>query len=329
MMSLLAYLGIYMGLLQGFDSPAPTPSFVLPGQALPEALFDLREMDLHLHAGLEREVELKEWIDLAVADGRRVLLLLDHLELYRKTPEQHAAWAKEHGFKLWYPTGEEGHRALMADFDKAAAERKDVLIFKGWEVGENELDERLEAGPLAKAEVIGFHISPNHNGEPPSGRTLLKRIRQIKEAQKQFPVPMIIFHPFSMRLEHIQQRAQDQGRNPASLTTEECRFFKENEQQEVIRQLRGSSIYIEMSRGTEAYWDNPVMREALIADIKSLAEAGVQFTVSTDSHSVRAAEKPFTPERYCAPCGITPQNTNTIVRELLALKAKRSLAGAL
>ncbi|MGH9661249.1 MAG: hypothetical protein ACRD96_22060, partial [Bryobacteraceae bacterium] len=44
--------------------------------------FGLREMDFHLHAGMERPVALDEWIDLAVADGRRVMLLLDHIELY-------------------------------------------------------------------------------------------------------------------------------------------------------------------------------------------------------------------------------------------------------
>ena len=35
--------------------------------------------------------------------------------------------------------------------------------------------------------------------------------------------------------------------------------------------------------------------------------------------------KPFDPKLYCEPCGITPQNTNTLVRELLAIRAKRSV----
>ena len=298
----------------------------LPGIALPDALFDLREMDMHLHAGLEREVGLNEWLDLAAADGRKVIVLLDHLELYRMTPKEYDAWIGEHKSSPYYPMGAAGHNALMADFDKAAAERKDLIIFKGWEVGEDELDEGLDAEPLKMADVIGFHISPNHRGEAPSGRTLLKRIAQIKKAQEQFPVPMVLFHPFSMRLEHLQRKAQEAGRTIESLSVEECRFFKEAEQEQVIRDLRGTSIYIEMSLGTAGYWDFPRMREALIADIKPLAEAGVPFTVSTDGHSVKAAQKPFTPERYCAPCGITPAHANTLVRELLALKAKRALA---
>jgi hypothetical protein len=55
------------------------PVFQLPGQDLAAGLFGLRELDLHLHAGMERPADLKAWIDLAVADGRKVILLLDQL----------------------------------------------------------------------------------------------------------------------------------------------------------------------------------------------------------------------------------------------------------
>jgi len=62
--------------------PSPPPSFATtarPGLALAPGLFRLREMDMHLHAGMERRVPLEEWIDIAVAGGRRVVLVLDHL----------------------------------------------------------------------------------------------------------------------------------------------------------------------------------------------------------------------------------------------------------
>ena len=53
------------------------------GTGLPSAMFELREMDMHIHAGKEREIPLDQWIDLSVKDGRKVMVLLDHLELYR------------------------------------------------------------------------------------------------------------------------------------------------------------------------------------------------------------------------------------------------------
>ncbi|MCI0622863.1 MAG: hypothetical protein L0387_14610 [Acidobacteria bacterium] len=281
-------------------------------------------MDFHLHAGLERPTDLERWIDIAAADGRRVLLLLDHLELYRRTAEQYEAWRTKGGFHARYPIAGEGHRALFADFD-SAAQRKDVLVFKGWEIGEDELDSPLELAPMMPAEVIGWHIAPRNGSTPPNGQTLLKRVRQIRELQKRLPIPMIVFHPFPMRIENLQRTARSLGRDLRTIKREDYRFFGPGEQEELIRLLRGTSIYIEMSRDTEQYFDDPACREALIADVVPLAKAGVQFTISTDNHHLRAAKKPFAPDHYCVPLEVTPTNTNTIVRELIALRTRRSL----
>lgn len=280
-------------------------------------LFVLREMDMHLHAGLEREIALAPWIDVSVADGRKVLVLLDHLELYRMSEREYADWSRDHGGRRWYPMKDEGHRALMADFDRIAA-RKDLVVFKGWEISESELDEGLEETPMRLADVIGWHISPNHRGEAPDGASLLKRIAQIKQVQARFPVPMILFHPFTMRIEHIQRAAQKAGRDMKTISVQEYRFFNGDAQERVIRELRGSSIYVEMSSATVAYWNDPVVREALIADIKPLAEGGVHFTVSTDAHVSANLREPFDPDGYCVPCGISRENANAIVRDLLA-----------
>src|SRR5438105_1250451 len=126
---------------------------VCAGQdALESGRFRLREMDLHLHSGMERPVALDKWLDLAVADGRRVFLLLDHLELYRKTPQAYELWRSQGGFEARYPVGPAGHKALFADFD-TAARRTDVLIFKGWEVSETELDTGLELAPMRMADA--------------------------------------------------------------------------------------------------------------------------------------------------------------------------------
>jgi hypothetical protein len=242
-------------------------------QPLLEALFGLREMDMHLHAGLERDTDMNAWLNLAVADGRRVFVLLDHLELYRRPG-----------------CGPAAHKALMAEFD-AAARRPGILVFKGWEVYEGELDTGLEPEPLRMAEVIGFHISPNNGRKAPDGAALIRRVRQIKEAQKQFPVPMIVFHPFTMRLENLQRAGK-------AHTVAEYRFFQPGEQRELIELLKGGSVYIEISNSTARYFADPACRQALIEDIRPLAEAGVQFTVSTDNHSTASAKTPFRPEQY-------------------------------
>ncbi len=298
-------------------------AFWVCGASADAPVLALHEMDMHLHAGLERRLPMNEWLDLAAAQGRKAVLLLDHLELYRQTPDEYVRWAAKDHLKPWYAMGAEGHRQLFADFDQAAAGRKDLLIFRGWEIAEFELDEGLETAPMALAEVIGWHISPHHQEKAPDGRLLLRRIEQVKNVQKQFPVPMILFHPFSMRLEHLDRKAKKAGKDLASLPPETLRFFTPAEQNEVIRVLKNTSIYIEMPLDVVAYWDIPAAREAIIADVKPLADAGVKFTVSTDAHGIGDQTRPFQPERYCEPCGITPDNANALLRELLARRAKQ------
>lgn len=294
----------------------------LPGSGLSQGLFSLREMDLHLHAGMERPVDLDKWVNLAAQDGRRVIVLLDHLELYRKTPEEYAAWRAEKKFSAEYPVGEAGHAALMADFSAVAARHPELTIFKGWEVSETELDEGSEPEALHRADMIGWHISPRNGGTAPDGQHLLKRARQVLAIQQDYPVPMVLFHPFTMRLENLQRTAEKAGQDKSSLTVEEYRFFQPGEQKELASLLRGSSVYVEISSATTQYWEDPICREALIADIRPLAQLGVQFIVSTDNHGLSSAEKPFQPETYCEAFSVTPLNTNAMVRELLAIRAK-------
>lgn len=300
--------------------PALPESSVSSTESARPVLFKLHEMDMHLHAGLERPAPLDEWIDLAVADGRKVILVLDHRELYDMTPKEFDGWIAENKFPRWYPTGREGQTALMDDLGSLRT-RKDVITFRGWEIWEGELDEGLDREAMRLAEVIGWHISSN--GDPaPCGKMLLKRVRQIAEVQKEFPVPMIVFHPFTAHVSRVQREAKEKGKEISSLTVEDYRFFQPGEQQELVTLLRDKSIYIEISRGQSRCMELPAIREALIADIKPLAEGGVQFTVSTDAHGVPELQLHFDPATYCEAIGVTPENANGLVRELLDRRAK-------
>ncbi|NUM56191.1 MAG: hypothetical protein HUU46_21330 [Candidatus Hydrogenedentes bacterium] len=272
---------------------------------------------MHLHCGLERPAALDQWIDIAARDGRKVIVMLDHLELYRKTPEEYDAWLAEKKFPRWYPMGEEGHRAFNAELDAIIAARPDLHLFKGWEIYEGELDTGIEEAPMRMADVIGWHISPNNGREAPNGQTLIQRARQVKELQKRFPIPMILFHPFTMRIENLQRTAQASGRDPKTITVQEYRFFQPGEQEELARILKGSAIYIEIAKATSVMQLDSVVREAFIQDIKPLADLGVRFTVSTDNHYMIHTQSKFQPGIYCPELGVTPENTNTIVQELL------------
>ncbi len=291
--------------------------------ALPAlAQYQLREMDLHLHAGLELETSLDRWLDLAAADGRRVVVLLDHLELYRKSPEEYRDWLLQRpAFVTRYPMGPAGHQALLRDFAKAK-ERRDLTVFTAWEVSEDELDTGTQMDALALVDLVGWHISPRNGKEAPNGRHLIRRARQLRDLQQQLPVPMILFHPFTMRVENLERTAQREGRPISSITTAQYRFFQPGEQRELAELLRGRSIYVEIARESAHCMENPACREAMLADVKTLAEMGVRFTVSTDAHGPRHAQLPFRPESYCAPLGVTPSNANALVQELLARRTR-------
>lgn len=305
-------------------SPVQVPP--VPGTGLDEALFELSEIDLHLHSGMERPMPLSDWLDLAVADGRKIVALMDHLELYRKSPEEYEQWRAEEGVQTRYAVGSEGHHQLIEDWSQAAAERDDLIIFKGWEIYEGELDIGLEYEAMRLVDVIGWHISAHDWGPPaPDGQHLLRRVEQIKAVQQEIPIPMIVFHPFYPRLSHIQQVAAGEGRDIAEISLSEYQYFHGDEQRRLAEALEGQSIYLEISHTITSYWEDPTCREALIAAIRPLAKLGVQFTVSTDAHGVRDAKHSFRPETYCEVLGCTPANTNTILRELLAQKTLKSI----
>jgi hypothetical protein len=81
----------------------------------------------------------------------------------------------------------------------------------------------------------------------------------------------------------VLRAARERGVDKSTLTVQDYRFFQSGEAEEVCRLLKGKSVYIEISRGQERVWEEPVIRQALIEDIRPLAQAGVQFTVSTDA----------------------------------------------
>jgi histidinol phosphatase-like PHP family hydrolase len=318
----LTIILFFLSFVHIYSASAQTAS---TGEPLKEGLFKLNEIDLHVHAGKERQIPLNDWIDLFIKDGRKVLLLLDHLELYRLNEAEHKEWIAKEKLTDWYPNLTSGNHDFMKDMTEAK-KREDILLFKGWEIWEGEMDEGLEKEPMKDADVIGWHMSKAAwNGKAPKGKELIHRAKQIIEVQKEFHVPMIIFHPFAGHFKEVQQEAVKSGRSISSIKKEEYRYFTPDEQKELIKTLNGTSVYIEIERGWSSLWNDPTIREAFIEDIRPLVEGGIKFTVSTDAHKKSSFKEPFNPEQYCQDLGINPQNVNTIIRELLAIQAKKNI----
>lgn len=232
------------------------------GKSLKEGLFQMNEIDMHVHAGKERPLPLNDWIDLFVKDGRKVMLLLDHLELYRMDDKKNKEWVKKNNFNDWYPDMTTGKYDFIKEMAKVE-NRNDILVFRGWEIWEGELA--------------------------------------------------------------VQEAAIKNGRSLSSIKKEEYRYFTPDEQKELIDILSSGSVYIEMESGMIPFLSDPVVREAFTEDILPLVEGGVKFTVSTDAHGTGVFNESYNPGLYFTDLCITPENVNTIIRELLAIRAKKNI----
>jgi histidinol phosphatase-like PHP family hydrolase len=126
----------------------------------------------------------------------------------------------------------------------------------------------------------------------------------------------------------VEREAKQANRPVDSIPVADYQFFAAGEQQRLAEFLRGQYVYVEIGWSTEQCFEHPKCRQAMIEAVRPLAAMGVQFTVSTDAHGIAQAKKPPRPEGYAEALGVTPANTNTLVRELLARRRKRSLTGA-
>ncbi|MBI1789629.1 MAG: hypothetical protein HYR60_19010 [Acidobacteria bacterium] len=248
-------------------------------------------MDSHFHSGKEREIPLPEWVDLAAAKGRRALVLIDHLELYRagEPPRRN------------YPAGEEGRRAFLRDVTAERKRRPDLAIYSGWEVFEGELDTGVEMDSLRMVDCLGWHISHLKGERPPDGSVLLKRAAQLRELQKKLPIPMMLFHPFSPRIEGLRRRGGDVEPGES--------YFHGDEQKRLADLLAGSNLFIEMNHSSlRGYWDRPRYRDFLVQAIRPLGEAGLNFTVGSDDHSLaHLRDRLYDPTPMNEACAVRPE----------------------
>jgi histidinol phosphatase-like PHP family hydrolase len=272
-------------------------------------LFTPNQLDFHYHSGLEREpgLSIDAWIDRAVARGRRCFLAVDHLELYR--PEPYKKYVKEPR----YPPGPDGLRQFLKDVDRVR-QRRDVLVFSGWEVIEGEIDAGLDWEALGLVDAVGWHIG--HHG----GHELLRRIRTVKEVQKRLPIPMILYHPFRKRGPRPET---SEGKAVADL-----RCLTPEVQREMIDLLGDSSIHLEINVDwVFGYkWRDPKIRQAHTEDVRPLAEAGLSFTIGSDDHRFEDQTGLYDPDLLCATYGITARQVNRIVGEILTHRALSGLA---
>jgi hypothetical protein len=149
----------------------------------------LGAIDFHLHAGSGRKEEfsLLDVVDFAIATGRRIIGLTDHLGRFlglSQKPVHH------------YDPSIEGFRAYAADVCAAREARPDVILLLAPEIAIRDLDSGAAEAVFAVDEVDCFLGEPG--GAPEGtryGDHLVRCIETVARFRDTFGKPGVIVHP--------------------------------------------------------------------------------------------------------------------------------------
>ncbi len=270
-----------------------------------------RELDLHVHAGLERVDALERMLALAEADGRKVCGLLDHAELYSRRPPSWGESALDAAALL--PDKEallerrlEGPGVFYESAREAVAQYSGLVRFAvGLEVG-TALLPALPREWLDGADFLG--ICSGLPGRARWGEYLADALRRARELAGEKPV--ILHHPFRWRFATL---AAEIERNPYAL--DPSTLFTESDADTLAAAARECGAYVEVNVATFQNWARGesarlVARRAF----DWLRERGVRFSLGSDMHALPAS---YSPEETCEALGVRPEDLRSGERFLL------------
>ena len=264
-----------------------------------------RELDLHVHAGLERVDALERMLAFAEADGRAVCGLLDHAELYgRALPRWGGESLDAADAAPVLPDKAtplerrlEGPHVFYESVREAVARYGGPVRFVvGLEVG-TELLRELPRQWLDGAEFLGIC-----SGLPKGrawGEYLADAVRRARGLAGDRAI--IVHHPFRWRLVTL---AEEIERNPYAV--DPATLFTERDADALAEAARENGAYVEVNVATFQNWarDGCVRMLARRA-LDWLRERGVAFSLGSDMHAVPAR---YSPEEVCEELGVGPED---------------------
>jgi len=240
------------------------------------------QVDLHLHAGQERDLPLKDLVKFFIDRGFRFLGLLDHSELYAMGDER----LKKKIGRLVYSSSPLGLSQFYSDIDRVAREfRGQVEIFKGLELPEWEIS-LTDKAVLKGADFLGCHLNTScHDPEyrhfihASCGEHLATRANQLLSLCRPMDKPAVLFHPFHRRLAEL-SRSADQGTIKSS-----DEIFTEEEIQTFFDRVDVEGLYVELNYGDLRDAErHEVLLRALRRTCRRLKRGGVGFSLGSDYH---------------------------------------------
>jgi len=273
----------------------------------------ISEIDLHFHAGAEREPggSMRDHIEFAVRSNRKVLGVLDHLGLYFPTSTQspHSS----------YTPDMDGYLKLLDEIASFKDTIPGLTVLVGTEIRVDCFD---RAAPYFVDQLDYFAAEVN---EPRDSETytefLLLGTRLVQEYRERYGKPGFLAHPFRGRL-HWDLHAKDRSRSkleqlrPLEESPDpgrEATDYFEVDVPMVCDAFRKAQVPVEINqadfRRVEHVNSRPYYQR-LLKMYELLRDEGVEFVVGSDLHHI--TDPTHTPFVACDMLGVRTKDIQFI-----------------
>ena len=277
------------------------------------ASFSPGQIDLHLHAGQERDQPIDKLVQDFVDHGITFLGLLDHSELYSMGDRE----LKAKFGQLVYHSTPRGLQDFYGDVEKLREKhRGEASIFKGMELPEWEIlttDSKL----LERVDFLGCHMNTSchdptyrHYIKSTCGEHLATRAKQLLELCLPMGKPAILFHPFHRRVQELCSIVRDGG----DLGSQE--IFDEQDVDYLIENVEVEHLYVELNFGDiyHAATDDGIV-ELLGRTCRRLRAGGIGFSLGSDYHRTPDAFRNPEADGILASLGVGIEDFTIAARE--------------
>ena len=252
---------------------------------------NLDQIDLHIHAGIERPVPLDVWIDGLIQAGRRTLGFLDHYELYLRSDAEYRAYLERKGFPAWYSNGVRGFREFC-DEVRAQTKERSITALLGLEIYHGDFPQ-IDVRFLAGLDVIGRPISKTGSFAPWSD-CVLQAAAKLRQVAHETGLVGVLFHPFAHSF-----WAYRQGTPPPR----GLNIVEPDRLDAFADRMATFDICIEINWGSDSKnLTEPLFLERYRPVTRVLKERGVPFWLGSDVH--HSSDAPYEMRRLCTELGI-------------------------
>ncbi len=240
------------------------------------------QVDLHLHAGQERDQPLDDLVGSFVAHGIDFLGLLDHSELYEMGDQ---ALKAKFGQIVYHST----HRGLLDFYDDVDRMRQihahDAFIFKGMELPEWDIL-FVDQDSLKPADFLGCHMNTSchdptyrHYVKTSCGEHLATRANQLLSVCKSLGKPALLFHPFHRRVQELRARMESDD----DIGSEEV--FSQEDVDIFLDRVEVGDLFVELNFGDiYSAASQPEILKKLGRTCQMLKKGGIGFSLGSDYH---------------------------------------------